>query len=391
MYIAAITIGSYPKGEATTNRNISILKGLAQIGNIVDLYVLSPTDKVCKDKREKKGTIENISYEYTSFTVNWPKSIIIKTIILSISVINALYKLNTKHKSGLVDTIILQLSKPYLMHPFILFAKLKGIKVYHQQDETPEIIFKNKISRFIFYPYYTYIINNLTGLYVISKYLNNYFANLIDNNNICLVNMIVDHNRFIYNKQPFFDFQYIAYCGTMYGDKDGIIDLIDAYMLIESVTKLKLVLIGDITDKRADYVKNKVRDSKLGDRIILTGSIGYDDIPKYLQNADILALARPDNLQARGGFPTKLGEYLLTEKPIVITAVGDIPDFITDGVNGFLVEPGNPNLFASKLLYVINNYNLALEVAKNGKALAMEYFNYSKEATKLFHFMMNHK
>ncbi len=31
--LIAITVGSYPDGEATTNRNLSLLKGLTEIGN----------------------------------------------------------------------------------------------------------------------------------------------------------------------------------------------------------------------------------------------------------------------------------------------------------------------------------------------------------------------
>ena len=49
----------------------------------------------------------------------------------------------------------------------------------------------------------------------------------------------------------------------------------------------------------------------------------------------MLVLARPDNIQAKGGFPTKLGEYLATGNPVVVTKVGEIPNYLIDGVNAF--------------------------------------------------------
>ena len=61
-------------------------------------------------------------------------------------------------------------------------------------------------------------------------------------------------------------------------------------------------------------------------------------MPKYLCNAKLLALARPDSIQAQGGFPTKLGEYLATGRPVVVTKVGEIPDYLEDGVNAFLSD-----------------------------------------------------
>ena len=47
--------------------------------------------------------------------------------------------------------------------------------------------------------------------------------------------------------------------------------------------------------------------------VIFTGIVSAAEIPQILKNATVLALDRPDSLQAQCGFPTKLGEYLLTE------------------------------------------------------------------------------
>ena len=390
MNIIAITIGSYPIGEATTNRNISILKGLTELGNNVELLVLSPTNKIISGNRKPSGIVNGVRFQYTSRTVEWNQNILYKISIMLRSIYKALKIISIRNKTLKIDALILLLSEPLLMHPFISLSRRNNIKVFHEQTEAPEIVFpiSGLISK-LRLAYYKFLMKRLDGIYVITSYLKNYFSSFIDESKICIINMTVDHTRFNTNMKSPFKFKYIAYCGTMYSNKDGLIDLISAFSYIANKTNLKLVLIGDLLDNRSKYVIDLVNEMKLNNQIILTGSIENTYIPKYLMNAEMLVLARPDNIQAKGGFPTKLGEYLLTLKPSIVTEVGDIPNFLSDCVNAFIVKPGNPFLFAQKILYVIDNYEFALEVAKTGRDVAQKYFNYVTESKKLQLFLRN--
>ena len=102
-----------------------------------------------------------------------------------------------------------------------------------------------------------------------------------------------------------------------------------------------------------------------------------------LKNATILALDRPDSLQAKCGFPTKLGEYLLTENPVVVTKVGDIPLFLQDGQSALLAEERNPEEFASKMIWVLQHPSEAAEIGKKGAKIALSEFNYLNETKKI--------
>ena len=387
--IIAITIGSYPDGEASTNRNISILKGLVELNHNVELFVVSPTNKKCIGERIKKGVIEGLSYEYTSHSVKWPKSALRKITIVTASIINALSKLSKIHKNRTIDALLILTTKPYIMHPFIVFAKCKKIKTFHQQNELPILEFlakKRKIEK-IKLNYYLWLVKKISGVYVISQYLKDYYSNYIKPSNICVVNMTVDVDRFKGDFESPYNFKYIAYCGTMHGNKDGLEYLIKAYSLIYREISLKLLLIGDNQDKRVSNIVNLVKERKLEDKVIFAGSITSKEIPGYLQNSEILVLSRPDNLQAKGGFPTKLGEYLMTGKPVVVTSVGEIPLFLKDEKSAYIVQPDNIDDFAHKILYVINNYQKALIVAQEGKKVALKNFNYYTETQKLSNFI----
>ncbi len=77
---------------------------------------------------------------------------------------------------------------------------------------------------------------------------------------------------------------------------------------------------------------------------------------------------------------------MATSKPVITVKVGEIPDYLTDGVDSFLVEPGNTSELAEKLDYVLNNYDLALKIARKGKELTRQSFNYNFQAKRIISF-----
>ena len=117
------------------------------------------------------------------------------------------------------------------------------------------------------------------------------------------------------------------------------------------------------------------------------GIVSAMDMPSFLAGAEAVVLSRPNNIQAQNGFPGKLGEYLLSKSPAIVTAVGDIPLFVKDGINGFVVEPNKEESFAEKMNWVIEHPVEAQKIGENGAILAHKEFNYLKETKKLIDFM----
>lgn len=202
--------------------------------------------------------------------------------------------------------------------------------------------------------------------------------------------MTVEFDRFLIKKEIKVP-RYIAYCGSMYTDKDGVPDLIEAFGLIANeYTDIQLYLIGDNSDvDKFKTVRSKINESKVKERIICTGHIERNKMPELLCNATILALCRPANIQAQGGFPTKLGEYLATAKPIVITDVGDHTKYLQDRKSAFIALPDNPVDFAAKIRECLINKKLACSVGNAGFQVALDQFNYKKQAVTLKNFVEN--
>ena len=144
--------------------------------------------------------------------------------------------------------------------------------------------------------------------------------------------------------------EYIAYCGKVSNNKDGVDQLIHAFSIVHKIIPdIKLYIVGAIPANLSnEHNIQLIQDLNLSEYVVLTGMLPADEIPQIMVDAKMLVLDRPDNLQARFGFPTKLGEYLLSANPVVVTGVGDIPLFLQDKDSALISPPNNPQAFAEK-------------------------------------------
>lgn len=224
------------------------------------------------------------------------------------------------------------------------------------------------------------------GVFVISTALKEYFIEKgVDKNKVHIINMIVDPARFEgLRKEP--SERYIAYCGAADNSKDGVDCLLRAFSIVANTQPdVKLYIIGPVpNNKDASANINLAKELRISERVVFTGTVPSEIIPQMLKNAEILALARPSNIQAKYGFPTKLGEYLLTENPVVLTDVGDVSLFLEDGVSAFIAKPNDERDFANKILNVLSHRDDSLAAGKQGSVVARNSFDCIIETKKLY-------
>jgi glycosyltransferase involved in cell wall biosynthesis len=61
--------------------------------------------------------------------------------------------------------------------------------------------------------------------------------------------------------------------------------------------------------------------------------------------------------------------------PVIATRVGGIPDIIEDGINGYLIQPGNTEAMQEKLLLLLSSPDLREKFGKANKLKAKEKFD----------------
>ncbi len=131
--------------------------------------------------------------------------------------------------------------------------------------------------------------------------------------------------------------------------KKGIYDIIDAVAADRERYKgrLKIVLCGagDV-----DAMMAKVHDKGVGDIVEYGGWVSGKDKACRLAQCDAFIL--PSYFE---GMPVCILEAMSYGKPVIATRVGGIPDIISDGVNGILVNPGDVKALTEALNYALDN------------------------------------
>ena len=270
----------------------------------------------------------------------------------------------------------------------ITLCKKNGIRVFHERTEYPLLNKKSLRQKINVQLYLKYIVPRFDHIFVISKALKHFFENELKENNksipVTLLNMVVEPDRYSCSCSSI-DSQYkdIVFVGSMYGDKDGVYYLLEAFLKIyKDYPNSRLILIGDNTRVlQMQRVNNILSKMPYSDRIIFTGQLDRKSVIEKINSAYCLVLSRPNNIQAKYGFPTKLGEYLSTGKPVIVTSVGDVPLFLRDGENAYIAKPDNVDAFANKLNECLSDSIKASFIGKKGKELVYGEFNYL-EVTK---------
>ena len=95
-----------------------------------------------------------------------------------------------------------------------------------------------------------------------------------------------------------------------------------------------------------------------------------EDVPTLMQAVDVVAHTSIEFEPCA----RVIVEGMLSERPVVATAVGGVPELVEDGVSGLLVPPGDAQALASALQRVLNDTTLAARLAAAGHARALERF-----------------
>lgn len=382
-----VGITPYPNGLASSNRLSGLLEGLSEAGWDINVICLAPTKYPTNFDKNKKyyrrqGCHRGVNFKYYSARVKSSKFKIARMFslfwgILSFPIHLNFYKNNVEHKIFLTN-----LTKPFFVIYFYLINLILQYRFVLLRSEIPS--FNPIISKWCF--------KRFDGFLLMTHYLKNYFIKYKkDCAKIQILPMTVENERFSNVLKSPFSFDYIAYAGSISSKKDGIDILLNAYLSISAkFPDIHLVIMGDntnLSERRTLLNILEMMPLAVQKRIHFSGLIDKKEIPNYLNNSKILALARPNSLQAQAGFPSKLGEYLSTGKPVVATETGEIPLYLKDGETAFLCPPGDVSAFSKKLDFVLSNYSNALIVGLRGKKIAKDIFDTKVQAKKMATFL----
>lgn len=158
--------------------------------------------------------------------------------------------------------------------------------------------------------------------------------------------------------------------------KNGVDTLIRSLLFLPTEYRLRILGTGPETEN----LRSLILKFKLVDRVDFLGLVESDKLPSYLSQAEVFA--RPARSEGLGN---SFLEAMASGLPVVGTAVGGIPDFLTSGQTGWLCEVDNPFDLAEKIKLITNpeNDGLVKRVIVQARQLVVEKYDWSKIALKI--------
>lgn len=133
--------------------------------------------------------------------------------------------------------------------------------------------------------------------------------------------------------------------------------------------KVAVFIVGDGSEKNA--IQQRVNSMCLPDnfRIVMTSWI--KEIDRFNAGMDIICLSSDNE-----GTPVSLIEAQAANIPVVTTDVGGVRDIVLDGETGFILPKGSLEMYAEKLLELIEDEKKRKKMSQNGWSFVEAKFHY---------------
>jgi N-acetyl-alpha-D-glucosaminyl L-malate synthase BshA len=146
-------------------------------------------------------------------------------------------------------------------------------------------------------------------------------------------------------------------------------DVVEIFARVAPHLPAVLLMVGDGPERSA--AEWLVRSHGLEGKVHFLGK--RDNIEELLGSADLLLL--PSDHESFGLVAL---EAMASGIPVVASRVGGLPEVVTEGAEGYLVEPRNVEEMARKARHILENETLRLEMGERARATALTRFSTAK-------------
>ena len=373
----------FPKGMSITQRQRLISKGLVENGIKTTILCLKALERPPFENIENKGYFQGAYFEYTPGTTIRPESFIKRRWLELKGITVAVLKLISLKTNG--ETFCIYLSTAMVMNVsltgliFRTLAKLLNVPLIVEIVERPWSLkdkpsyLERKISPIV----------GATGVIVITDYLYNWV--LAESKRISkqlsplYIPTMVDIQEQSNGYSPVLvDSPKVLFAGSpLY--KETIRFLLNSMeYVLKQFPNCQLILTGWAkTDPQGLWIESEEIEQSLKDNIIFAGYLPRNDLLELFKECNALLIPLFDDIRSKARFPIKLGEYLLSGRPVVTNDVGDIPKFLKTKLNAYICEPGDPKAYADLIIEALSDPTQANDIGQRGKDIALQCFDYS--------------
>jgi glycosyltransferase involved in cell wall biosynthesis len=137
-----------------------------------------------------------------------------------------------------------------------------------------------------------------------------------------------------------------------------------AKVVLDERSDARFCLVGD--GLLRPQIETLIDEMKISDKVVLLG--WRKDIPEIMHSIDLLLLT-----SLWEGLPRVLPQAMASGIPVVATDVNGSPEAVKNGLNGYLLPPGDVAGMAQKIIYLLNNPGEARAMGQKGRELVEEF------------------
>ncbi len=152
----------------------------------------------------------------------------------------------------------------------------------------------------------------------------------------------------------------------------GLAHVLDALAIVKaSGRRFSFVVCGEGPER--DALERQARNLGLGEQLTLRGRVARDQIARYFAAADLFV--HGSIIEASGNV---LLEAMASALPVVCTNAGGPAEYVTDGVDGFVVPVADPRAMAERIAQLLDDGELRKTFGTNGRARALNDLAYDR-------------
>lgn len=385
MKVYIVTIESFPNGMAATGRIKCYAKAILKAGMECEVLIFHRTEIFGKSPKNTigMGTYEGIPFRYMGRTPLRASNVFVRKLNDMFDRIRLLKYLKKSVKQG--DAIFTYYRQNPIERILLPIAKRNGWNIYRELCEYPfatskvDATTKEKCKK-----YMTTTFRQYTGAICISQSLLELARKYHPQGKYVRIPILIDAKNWDFsNVQPKkFDAPYIFHSGALFQQKDGIVDVLNAFA--DALPKLpkgtKYYFTGkaeNSVDK--DMILQTIEERCLADSVVFLGFLSTKELMEYIKGASLFIINKNDNIQNRYCFATKLGEYLLSGNPVITTDIGESKNFLENGKNAYIVAHGNRKQLADAIVDIILHPKESESIGQLGNETAKNKFLFDSQ------------
>lgn len=389
MKVYIITKEPFPNGMAAVKRIVCYAKAWTSQNITCEILIYTRTEVYGKKPKNTRGNgiIEGIPFQYMKGSPLRESNVLIRR--LNDYMDRQRLRKYLAEKLSVGDVVFAYNGCDFQLVEIINMVHSRG-GYYVQElcelpfgtsEETPQKIKMRKVFEHRIFP-------KVDGVIAISDALVRYArCHCSTDTRIVKIPILVDFPKHeMIDKSDEAKIPYIFHSGTLFQQKDGFLDVLEAFAKVSNRLDFNVNFISTGNPKETRDEKEIVRiiaKYNIKDKVLFTGYLSDEELRGYLSKAAFVVINKLTTKQNQYCFSTKLGEYMAASKAVVTTNVGEAVNWLTNGKDAFIIEPNNVDLLAQTIELAFRNKEIRRKLGNNAHQTCKKYFSIEANSTIL--------